>query len=149
MKYRIPVSDTMPNTCLYYYCRVDDAIRLTRSSQIVVPVWCHHVYRHWLFSYSIDSGDVLITNTNRFCSCVGQVTLPSPQMWSKHLSTVVMTKMPTCSLFLFLWPLFCTFIDFDDVTMSNDDSTSGCFSVSNNNRRVIQRGCYAGWSFGT
>jgi hypothetical protein len=50
-----------------------------------------------------------------------------------YFSTAVTTKMPACSLFLFLWPLFRTFIDFDDVTMSNDDSTSGCFSVSNNN----------------
>jgi hypothetical protein len=40
-------------------------------------------------------------------------------------------------LFLFLWPLFHTFIDFDDVTMSINNSTSGCFSVSSNSHRII------------
>jgi hypothetical protein len=54
-----------------------------------------------------------------------------------YLFTAVTIKMPACSLFLFLWPLFHTFIDFDDVTMSINNSTSGCFSVSSNNHRII------------
>jgi hypothetical protein len=70
--------------------------------------------------------------------------IPLGSVGFPYLSIAVTTKIPACSLFLFLWSLFHTFIDFDDVTMSNDDSTSSCFSVSNNSRRVIQRGCFAG-----
>jgi hypothetical protein len=89
----IPVSSTMPDTCLHYHCRAVDAIRLTLSSQIAVSVCYHHSYRHWLFSSSVSSGDVLITDTNSFCSHIGQVTLPSPTLdsfssvlWCHHFA---------------------------------------------------------------
>jgi hypothetical protein len=51
-----------------YQCRAADAIRPTLSSQIVVLVYCRHPYRHWLFSNNVGSSDVLITDTNSFCS---------------------------------------------------------------------------------
>jgi hypothetical protein len=55
------------------------------------------------------------------------VLIPLGLVGFPYLSIAIMTKMPACSLFLFLLPLFHTFIDFEDVTMSNDDSTSGFF----------------------
>jgi hypothetical protein len=68
------------HTCLYYNYRAADTIRLTLSSQIAVSVWCRHPYRHGLFSSSVGSSDVLITDINNFCSYVNQVTLPSPTL---------------------------------------------------------------------
>jgi hypothetical protein len=85
------VGHYMSDTCLYYHCWVIDAIRSTLSSQIALLVWCGHPYQHWLFSSSVGSGDVLITDTNSFCSFVGQVTLSSPTpdsffnfLWCHH-----------------------------------------------------------------
>jgi hypothetical protein len=45
-KCRKVVSDTKPDTCLYYHYWVAGAIWLILLSQIVASVWCHHPYRH-------------------------------------------------------------------------------------------------------